>query len=308
MDPITLLLVALIGGAGYLYFGGAPLTQSVAVPGAPLPLTSVPAATPSSTMHASGTAAPTASIAAQPSGTVVSPGTVMNLTPATPAAQTPMPIAQGSAPDDSYFVAQALAAYSSATGISSGKYFDNFKSMLTAMVSSMSMSPNTGNTVGTDNCSGFSSTNITFQQIAGSAGTAAETGIGVASIIGGSGSIAAGVAVVAIPVIGAVIGMVMLIGQIFAHHAAAVKKQAQYDCAACAAANNAWQQIVAALASGKTTLAEGYQAFEEVYSQFQQYAGMIANTSQGNCNNPCNLIFICRAVTNKFEARYGMLN
>lgn len=305
MDPITLLFIALIGGAGYLYFGGAPLTP--ASPAAQ-PLTSTPAATPSSTMQSSA-AAPAASIPGAPLATSSSPGTVMTVTPATPAAQTPVSISPGSAPADSYFIAQAAAAYSSATGYQPGnKYYNNFLSMLTAMIGSMSMSPNTGNTVGTDNCSGFSSTNVTFKQLAATAGTAAETGIGVASIIGGAGSAAAGIAAVAIPVIGAVIGIVMLIGQIFAHHAAAVQRQAQYDCAACAAANNAWQQISAALASGQTTLADGYQAFEEVYSQFQQYAGTIANTGQGNCNNPCNLIFICRALTNKFEAQYGMVN
>ena len=57
----------------------------------------------------------------------------------------------GATPPDSYFIAQAQAAYTQGTGLKSpNKYFANFTSMLTAALASLTITP-TG-----DNCSGFS--------------------------------------------------------------------------------------------------------------------------------------------------------
>lgn len=315
MDFTRLFLAGLLGGAAYLYFRGAPLTtSSSAYATAPIgytpPLLPSAPATPSSTMQ-SAAAAPSATISSAPvSSPVQSPGTVMTVAPATPAA--PQPITEVSGvPDDDAFVAQGTAAYTSSTGISTGKYFNNFVSMLRAQVSGSRIDPDAGNTVGQDHCSGYSTSNTTFASIAGQAGVAAETGLGISSIIGGAGSAAASVASFAIPVIGAALGVVGLIAGIFQHHAQKVKAQSQYDCAACSAANNAWQQIIQAMQQGQVDRSTAYQAFEAVYSQFVsmlQSSPAPPNTAQGNCNNPCNLIIICRTITNKLEATYGLVN
>lgn len=290
------LIIGLIGGAAYLYFAGAPAATT------PLPtLTSTPiaASSPTPTLSTGLATSTTPTIPAYPVSAslpgVASPGTTMSS----------QPLAAGSTPPDSYFIAQAQAIYTQGTGLSgTNKYFVNFTNMLTAALASLTLSP-TG-----DNCSGFSSSNVSFSSLAQLGGTAASAGLTVGGLIGGPGSVAAGVASTAIPIIGIGVAVVTLIAGIFAHHAAKVKAQAQYDCAMTAACNNAWSEITNAIQQGQLTAAQAYQAFEAVYTQ----ATSLLTSSPappngpkpGDCNNPCNLLIICRAVTNKFEAMYGL--
>lgn len=283
------LIIGLLGGAAYLYFAGAPAATQLPQ----LSSTPVAASSPTPTLT---------------TGLVTSTGSTISATPvsaAAPGTSTSSTPLVGATPPDSYFIAQAQAAYTQGTGLSgSNKYFVNFTSMLTAALSSLTLTP-TG-----DNCAGYSTTSVSFAGLASMGGTAASTGFAAAGIIGGAGSAAAGIAATAVPVIGIGVAVVGLIAGIFAHHAQKVKAQAQYDCAMTAACNNAWSEIASAIQQGQLNAAQALQAFEAVYSQ----AVSLLNSSPappngpkpGDCNNPCNLILICRAVTNKFEAMYGL--
>lgn len=211
-------------------------------------------------------------------------------------------MASSEIPPDSYFIQQAQAAYQQGTGLQpTNKYFVDFTNMLKAAVASLSLAA-TG-----DNCSGYSTTNVSFAQAAQLAGTAAGSGFGIAASIGGPASTAAGVASVALPIIGIGVAIATIVGTIFAHHAAKVKEQAQLDCAMVAACNNAWNEMRSAIAAGQLTAAQALQGFESVYSQAAALVAPMSNGPKpGDCNNPCNLTLICRAVTNKLEAMYGL--
>lgn len=289
MDPITLIVLALMGGAAYLYFAGAPAATQLPQ----LSSTPVAASSPTPTLT-TGLATSTGSTISATPVSAAAPGTSTSSTPLV-----------GATPPDSYFIAQAQAAYTQGTGLSgSNKYFVNFTSMLTAALASLTLTP-TG-----DNCSGYSTTNVSFSSLTSMIGTGASTGIAAAGIIGGAGSAAAGVASVAVPLIGIGVAVTLLIAGIFAHHAQKVKAQAQYDCAMTAACNNAWSEIASAIQQGQLNAAQALQAFEAVYSQavslLTSSPAPPNGPKPGDCNNPCNLILICRAVTNKFEAMYGL--
>lgn len=288
MDPVTLLILGLVGGAAYLYFAGAP---AVATELPTLSSTPVAASSPTPTLTTGSVMSTTPTISAAPVS-AASPGTTMSSTPLTSSA----------IPPDSYFLAQGQAAYTQGTGLKSpNKYFTDFSNMLSAALASLTLAP-TG-----DNCSGFSSSNVSFASLTGLAGTGASAGIAAAGIIGGAGSAAAGIASVAVPVIGIGVAVASLIIGIFAHHAAKVKEQAQLDCAMTAACNNAWSEIASAIQQGQLTAAQALSAFETTYSQAAALVAPMSNgPKQGDCNNPCNLTLICRVVTNKFEAMYGL--
>jgi len=283
MDPIELLILGVLAFAAYAAFAApAPSSSSAAVTAqtTPTPTTTASGAAPATTISSAGSAA----------------------TSSTPATTSTSPLPSSAVPPDSAFIAAGIAAYTQATGISSGKYYQNFVGVLTAALASMQMTAQGTTSEFSDNCSGVSMPNISFTQAAGLAGTAASGAIGVASA---TGALAASAAATAIPVIGIGIAIVSIVGAIFAHHAQKVKEQAQLDCAAVNAANNAWANIQQALASGQLTLAQAYTAWEAVYSQFAQMLQPMNNMGQGDCNNPCVFTLVCRQVTNKWEAMYG---
>jgi hypothetical protein len=285
------IILGIIGIAAWLTFGGSS-SSPVAMQVSPTPTTAnTPTSTPGVTISSAGSSATSAPAAA--SG-VASPGTNISELPAS------------QVPPDSYFIAAGLAAYASGTGLApTNKYYVDFKNMLTTALSSMQMS--TAGYQGQDNCSSVTVPNISFSQAASLAGTGVSAGLGIGGAIGGAGSAIAGIAGAAVPLIGIGIGIVSLISAIFAHHAQKVKEQTQLDCATVNACNNAWANIASALESGQLSLADAYTAWESVYSQAaQQESAMSNGPKKGDCNNPCNLTLICRIVTNKWEALYGV--
>jgi hypothetical protein len=269
---VPLLILGLLGVAAYFTFEAAPSTS--------------PTVTPTATALPGGTATLNSST-----------GSTSTLSTAT---STSSPVAQvpsSQMPPDSYFIQAAQAAYTAATGISSGQYFSAFTTLVTQCVGAMQMITGPG-----DNCSGYSTTSVTFKAL-GLSQMGADTGLSIAASAGTIASATAGIATAGIGLVIAVIGMV------FQHHAAKVKAQAQYDCAAVAAVNNCLSEIVSAIQSGQFNASTASQAFEAVYSQvvsLLQSSPAPPNTGSGTCNNPCNLIFATRAVVNKFEALYGL--
>lgn len=278
MEPIDILVFALIAGGAWLYFHGTP-------------------ASPTSAQYSPTPVAIAQSAGQAPAG-VAPPGTTVAL----------RPLASSAVPPDSFFIDHAVAVYEQGTGLKpSNRFHAGFVKMTTAAIASMQASV-TEPGVGRDDCAAVSVPNISFSQVAMMGGTAAETGFAAASLIGGAGSAAAGIAATAIPIIGIGLGIVSLIAGIFAHHKQKVKQQAQLDCAVVNAVNNAWAQMKQAIAAGKLAAADAYSGFEAIYSQAaQNLASMSNGPHPGQCNNPCNLTLILRAVTDKFEAMYGLV-
>jgi hypothetical protein len=151
----------------------------------------------------------------------------------------------------------------------------------------------------TDNCSGFSSSNVTFQEVAGLSSTAATTGISIAASAGA-------VAASAVPFVGIGVAIVGLVTQIFSAHKKKVQEQAQLDCAMVAAVNNALDEIDSALASGTLTPTQAQQGWETIYTQAQQTVAPMIKDSSSSCNGPCILIHVLRAILNKYEYEYGV--
>lgn len=274
--------MALLGFAAYAYFAGTP-AGSTALQTSPTPTVSSPTPT-------------------IPAAASTTPGTVTSSAPAT------TPITEASAstmPPDSVFIDAAMAAYASGVGSAQNKYYTGFQTMLTTCVAEMQLDPTIGaeGQPGTgDNCSGQQQ-NVTFKQILGLSSTGADVGVSALATAGVITSTVGGALTLGITAV------VAVIGAIFAHHAQKVQEQAQYDCAASAAANNAWSEIQNAIAGGTLNASSAQAAFEAVYQQVQQLLSKSpapSNMGGGNCNNPCRLILICRAITDKFEAAYGL--
>jgi len=155
----------------------------------------------------------------------------------------------------------------------------------------------------------------TASGIALSAGGAA-TGIMVAT-----GTISA--------VTGAVVGaatlgigaLISVIAMIFAHHAAAVARDANFSCSAWPAVNNALSVINQAVHSGQTTPAAAIAALDEVYSQFMAAGGASGSASgPGNipssgtpindspyCNSNCVYSVILKATVLYWQSQYAAM-
>lgn len=272
MDPIELFILALVGGAAWLYFGNAAPASATSAQTSPTPTT-----TP---------------LTSQPStGTALTPGTTISAAGTTTGGGTTITKSTTGLPSDSA-IAQANAALLPSMSASAKS---KWASACAQMLGNLQISA-----ADTDNCSGFSSTNTTFKAITGVGAGAAAAG---ASVAAGAGIIASA----AVPVIGiAIAGVTALITQIFQHHAQKVQQQAQLDCAGCAAANNAWSEIVNAIASGQFNASQAQQAFEAVNTQFAALVAPMNNSAPGDCNGPCGLTVICRAICTKFELIYGL--
>lgn len=273
MDPETLIILALIGGAAWLYFQGTPVSptsaQTSPTPTA-TPLT--PAPTPSALTPGTTVAASTAASAG--GGTTVSPRSA-------------------SVPSDQTFLNQVTPADDSKDWINASW---EAKYLTLSMMSQMRLSASA-----TDSgCSSFQSSSVTFQQAAGLATTGVTTGISVAATAGSA------VAAAAIPFIGIGVGIVGLVMGIFSAHKKKVQEQAQLDCAGVAAANNVLDEIDSALAAGSITPAQAKAGWEAVYSQFQQTVAPMIKDDSSHCNGPCILQHVLRAIVNKYEYIYGV--
>lgn len=316
MRKMEILLLLLVGGAAYLTFAQPSATSAQ---NSPTPtITSLPSAPGATAPLASSGSNP--NLSPPPTSTNPSITSILSTSPATTNGgststlsipQTPanagstsivstapaMPTQQANIPPDSYFVQQLQAAYTQATGISSGKFFTYITNLATACLASLALQTGSG-----DNCSGYSAPNVGMTAL-GLSQVGAQSGLSIAA---SAGLLTAGAAGIATAGIGLAVAAV---ASIFAAHAAKVKAQAQYDCAAVAAANNAISQIRQAISQNLLSAQGAYQALESVYSgvvQLLQSSPAPPNTGQGHCNNPCNLIFVTRAVVDKFEAMYGL--
>jgi hypothetical protein len=151
-----------------------------------------------------------------------------------------------------------------------------------------------------------------FQSRSGLALGTTAAGVG---ILGSAHLIAAA----AIPVVGAVIAgvsvLVSIIGAIFAHHAAAVKRDYSFACSAVPAVNNAFQVVNQALASGQTTPEAASAALDEIYSQFMSAGGASSPTSIPDsgtainkspfCNSNCETSVILKAMVLYWQSQYA---
>lgn len=269
---MELFVLFLLGGASYLWLTGNQQPSASAGQQSPTPVTSATSPTGSTTVATPGTTISSAGVSSGAGGS-----TTMSASPAMPSdAQ----------------IAQATLALAPKMSASWQKAW---VSLCTQQLGTKTMSAST-----TDNCSGYSSSNTTFKAVTGLAAGGATIGAGAAA---GAGIIASA----AVPVIGiAIAGITALITGIFQHHAAKVTQQAQLDCAGCAAANNAWSEIVNAIEEGTFNASQAQQAFESVAAQFTSLVGPMNNAGPGDCNGPCGLNLICRAICTKYELEYGL--
>jgi hypothetical protein len=113
-----------------------------------------------------------------------------------------------------------------------------------------------------------------------------------------------------VPVVGQVIaGLSILVGfikLIFAHHAAAVKRDLQFGCAALPAVNNAFVVVFQALQNGQTDSQSASQALDEIFSQFMIQGGATSPSNIPNggtainkspyCNSNCEMSVIVKAM------------
>lgn len=270
MDPETLLLLALIGGAAYLYFQGSP-SSSVAMPPASLTpaTTTTPTTTPTTAPALNpGTTIPASSAQAPGGGTTVAPKAA-------------------SVPSDQTFLNQVApvdpaGAKDWATASWEAQY------LTLSMMQQMRLTASA-----TDSgCSSFSSSNVTFQEASGIGMEGASVAAAFVPVIGPFVAIG-----------GAIVGLVQ---NIFAAHKKKVAEQAQLDCAGVAAANNVLDEIDSALASGSLTPAQAKAGWEAVYSQFQQTVAPMIKDDSSHCNGPCILLHVLRAILNKYEYIYGV--
>jgi hypothetical protein len=119
------------------------------------------------------------------------------------------------------------------------------------------------------NCTGYTTSLPTGETVAQIGKAGASTAGAVTAGLTASGAIAAGSAVaVAVPVIGAVVGLITgIIGIISAHHAQAVATQNELLCQLVPAVNNALQTLDAGLSGGSITPAQASSSLSSLQSQ-----------------------------------------
>ena len=157
-----------------------------------------------------------------------------------------------------------------------------------------------------------------FSTASGLSLSAAGVGIGIATAtnaITTATSVALGAATMGVGLIISVIGI------IFAHHAAAVKRDLNFGCSALPAVNNAFTVIAQAVQSGKTTPAAAAAALPEIYSQFMKAGGAGGSISGPSgiqsggqpindspwCNSNCLLSLALLAMVLYWQAQYTAL-
>ena len=140
----------------------------------------------------------------------------------------------------------------------------------------------------------------TASGIALSAGSA-TTGILVATHV--LTGVAAGIASVATLGVGALISVISMI---FAHHAAAVKRDLSFGCGALPAVNNAFAVINKAVQSGQTTPAAASQSLDQIYQEYQSAGGAAINDNPW-CNSNCEMGVILKAMVLYWQSQYAAM-
>lgn len=169
------------------------------------------------------------------------------------------------------------------------------------------------------NCSGVSAQNLNlFQTASGLALGTTSAGIGIASAAGAITGAAVGIATAAIGGVGVIFA---LIDMIFAHHAAAVKRDLSFGCGALPAVNNAFQVLAQGVNAKTITPAQASQAVWQIYSNFMQAGGASGGSAgPGNipssgtaindhpyCNSNCELSLVVYAMCLYWGAQYSAM-
>jgi len=169
------------------------------------------------------------------------------------------------------------------------------------------------------NCSGVSAQNLNlFQTASGLALGTTSAGIGIASAAGAITGAAVGIATAAIGGVGVIFA---LIDMIFAHHAAAVKRDLQFGCGAVPAVNNAFAVLAQGVAAKQITPDQASQAVWEIYSNFMQAGGASGGSSGPGsipssgqaindspyCNSNCELSIAVYAMCLYWGAQYAAM-
>jgi hypothetical protein len=120
-------------------------------------------------------------------------------------------------------------------------------------------------------------------------------------------------------VIAGVGAIISLIGAIFAHHAAAVKRDLNFGCSAIPAVNNAFSVIRQAVASGQMKASDAAAALPQIYSQYMSAGGAGGSVSSGPsgipgggqpindspwCNSNCELSVVLLAMILFWQAQF----
>jgi hypothetical protein len=296
---MDLLILALLGGAAYLYFSAPSTVQPTAAPGTLTPMASTtsplaPGTTVAPLTSAGASpiqAAGQAAAAAQQAVAVSGPGTMIS-TSSTTGAGTTMTPTTPAIPSDQ----QILQANVPPGQGNKASWYTN--STLLAMMASMQMA------YAQASCSGFvPAQSLSLQQVAGLTGSAVGAGSSVAAA---TGVIAAS----AVPIVGIGIAIgsiiVSLVSKVFSHHAAAVKAEQQTLCAAIPAINNALAVINEALAGGQITPAQARTAYESAYLQYVSMTAPVTKDNSGQCDEGCGLKHTLRALISKQELLIGV--
>jgi hypothetical protein len=150
------------------------------------------------------------------------------------------------------------------------------------------------------------STGITNVQLGQVAGGLALTGINVAAALSTTVAAALGTALGPLTLgISAIIGLFPLL---FAHHAAAVRKEQSVLCSAVPAANNYLLIIDQGVQQGKATAQQAIAALSSLVSDFQTTVSSIMHgtdpTSQGECNAACVMFSELKAIVLVKQSQY----
>lgn len=172
--------------------------------------------------------------------------------------------------------------------------------------------------VGPD-CSGVSAQKLNlFQTASGLALGTTGAGVGIASAVGAITGAAVGIATAALAGVGVIFA---LIDMIFAHHAAAVRRDLSFGCGALPAVNNAFAVLAQGVAAKQITPAQAAQAVWQIYSNFMQAGGASGGSAgPGNipssgtaindhpyCNSNCELSIMVYAMCLYWGAQYSAM-
>jgi hypothetical protein len=167
-------------------------------------------------------------------------------------------------------------------------------------------------------CAGQAAPNLNLFQTA--SGLALGTTSAAVGVLGPSG--AGLIASAAVPVIGWVVAgvgaIISLIGAIFAHHAAAVKRDLAFGCGTIPAVNNAFAVIAQGVQSGQIKPADASTALWEIYSKFMSLGGASGSSAGPGgipgggtaindspyCNSNCEISVLIYAMCLYWSAQY----
>jgi hypothetical protein len=97
--------------------------------------------------------------------------------------------------------------------------------------------------------------------------------------------------------------IISVIGMIFAHHAAAVKRDLQFGCSALPAVNNAFALISQAVRNGQTTPDAAASALDQIETEFHSAGGAAINYSPW-CNSNCEMEVVLKGMILYWKAQY----